>query len=135
MELRFEDLTLEEQVDILKSNKPEEIGLNLDEYHSLVNAVLDRINREIDELIFERARWDEDEYEYRRLDAKIEHLSKLYNQLSEELPMFGWMKVSLHSFFFIVFFLEICILKPVYTLENKICNLKNFNFVIWVMKG
>jgi len=104
MELRFEDLTLEEQVDILKSNKPEEIGLNLDEYHSLVNAVLDRINREIDELIFERARWDEDEYEYRRLDAKIEHLSKLYNQLSEELPMFGWMKVSLHSFFLLCFF-------------------------------
>jgi hypothetical protein len=30
-------------------------------------------------------------------------LSNLSNQLSEELPMFGWMKVSLHSFFYCVF--------------------------------
>jgi len=89
MELRFEDLSLEEQVNFLKSNKPEEIGLNLDEYYKLVNAVLDRINREIDELIFERAKYDEDEHEYRNLDEQIDYLSNLSNQLSEELPMFG----------------------------------------------
>jgi hypothetical protein len=77
----FEKLPLAQQVELLIENWRD---FNVSDRYEFKNRLLERLSLEIDEKIFERARWDEEDVEYRRIDDEIQYLQYLYAKLLEK---------------------------------------------------
>ena len=78
--VNWNNLSLEERVKLL-SRGFKKLGLSIEEYYTWKNKTLEEMDTRIDELVFERARWEEDESEYWRIDSEIRKLQALQEQL------------------------------------------------------
>ena len=77
----FEGLPLAQQVELLLENWE---SFDLSKRYEFKNRLLEKLGLEIDEKLFERARWDEEDFEYRRIDDEIQYLQSLYEKLLEK---------------------------------------------------
>jgi len=78
--VNWNNLSLEERVELLLPGF-KKLGLSIEEYYTWKNKTLEELDTRIDELVFERARWEEDESEYWRIDSEIQKLQALQEQL------------------------------------------------------
>jgi len=78
--VNWDNLPLEERVELLLRGF-KKLGLSIEEYYTWKNKTLEELDTRIDELVFEKQRWEEDESEYWRIDSEIQKLQALQEQL------------------------------------------------------